>query len=136
MAGIQANLTTSNATGVTLPPDVQPGTKWPYGIGLAGSLSEGGLSAQVAGGISTQFEDIGTETVTVPAGTFNATKVEGTSTIKVAADYHGLSLPITSVVKTTFWFAPGVGWIKSAESGELAGTAVNAATELQSYSIP
>ncbi len=136
LAGVQANLTTSNATGVTLPPNVQQGMQWPYAIGVGGTLAEGSLRAQVTGGISTQFEAVGMETVTVPAGTFNAMKIEGTSTIKVAADYHGLSLPITSVVKTTFWFAPGVGWIKSAESGELAGTAVNAATELQSYSIP
>ncbi len=136
LAGVHANLTTSNATGITLPPDVQPGMKWPSEIGVTGSLAEGSLSAQVAGSISTQFAAIGTETVTVPAGTFNAMKIEGTSTIKVAANYHGLSLPITSVVKTAFWFAPGVGWIKSTESGELAGTAVSAATELQSYSIP
>ncbi len=136
LAGVQARLTTSNVTGVTLPSNVEPGMNWPYAIDLAGTLAQGGLSAQVTGGVTTEFQALGTESVTVPAGTFDAMKVQGTTTIKVAANYHGLSLPITSVVKTTFWFAPGVGWIKSAESGELAGTAVSAITELQSYSIP
>jgi hypothetical protein len=136
LAGVHANLSTSNPTGVTLPPDVQPGMKWPYSIGLEGTLAQGDLSADVTGAVSTQFEALGMESVTVPAGTFDAMKVEGTSTVKVAASYHGLSLPITSIVKTTFWFAPGVGWVKSSETGELAGTAVSSVTELQSYNIP
>jgi hypothetical protein len=136
LAGVQASIATSNATGVTLPANVQMGMKWPYSIGLAGTLAEGGLSADINGDVSTEFVAVGMESVTVPAGTFDAMKVEGTSTVKVAASYHGLSLPITSVVKTTFWFAPGVGWVKSSESGELAGTAISSVTELQSYNIP
>ncbi len=136
LASVQAKLATSNATGVTLPPNVQPGMKWPYSIGLSGTLAQGSLSADVTGDISTEFEAVGTESVTVPAGTFDAMKVQGTSTINVSASYHGLSLPITSVVRTTFWFAPGVGWVKSSQSGELAGTAISSDTELQSYSIP
>jgi len=136
LPGVQANLTTSNATGLTLPANVQSGMKWPYNIDLGGTLSQGGLSADLTGTITTEFQAIGTEQVTVAAGTFDAMKVQGATTLKVSANYHGLSLPITSVINTTFWFAPGVGWIKSAESGELAGTAVNATTELQSYNIP
>lgn len=135
-AGVEAQLTTANATGLTLPADVQAGMKWPYSIDLAGTLSQGSLSAQLAGAITTEFQALGREQVTVPAGTFDAMKVQGISTVKVSADYHGLSVPITSVVNTTFWFAPGVGLVKSAESGELAGAAVSGNTELQSYSIP
>lgn len=134
--GIKANLTTSNARGVTLPASVQPGMKWPYGLDIAGTLTQGSLSANIKGTLDTSMEAIGMESVTVPAGTFNAMKVQSTSTFKVSADYFGFSVPLTSGVNATFWFAPGVGWVKSTETGQLAGTSVNSTTELQSYSIP
>jgi hypothetical protein len=133
---INATVATSDASGVTIPYNVQPGMKWPYGIHLSGTLSQADISADVRGALSTSFEAVGTEQVTVPAGTFTAMKVQSSSTIKVDAGFRGLMLPITSVVNATFWFAPGVGWIKSEETGELAGTAVSATTQLQSYSIP
>ena len=136
LQGMKADLSTSNPRGVTIPANVQPGMKWPYGLDIAGTLSQGSLSATIKGTVDTAFEAVGTDSVTVPAGTFNAVKVQSISTFKVTADYHGLGIPITSVVNTTFWFAPGVGWIKSAEAGELAGTPVNSTTELQSYHIP
>ncbi len=136
VAGIQANLTTSNATGILLPANVQQGTQWTYGLDLSGRLSQGNLAADLTGNIATAMQATGTESVTVPAGTFDAMKVQGTSTFKIMAGYQGISIPVTSVVNLTFWFAPGVGWIKATESGELVGTAFSNTTELQSYTIP
>ena len=136
IGGLEANLTISNATGVILPANIQPGMTWPYGLDLAGTLSQGSLSANLTGNIATEFRAIGSETVNVPAGTFEAMKLQGRSTVAVTADYHGLKLPITSVIDTTLWFAPGVGWVKSTATGEFAGTTVDAGTELQSYTIP
>lgn len=136
VAGIQANLSTSNASGVILPSNVQPGTQWPFGLDLSGNVSQGNLQADLNGNIATAMQAVDMESVTVPAGTFNAMKVQGTSTIKVNAGYQGLTLPITSTVNTTLWFAPGVGWIKAAVNGELMGTAFSTTTELQSYNIP
>ncbi len=136
LAGVQANLKTSNPTGVTIPANVQAGSKWTYGLDIAGSISQGTLSADVNGTVASDLQAMGMESVTVPAGTFNAMKIQSTSTFKVVADYHGLSLPLTSVVNTTFWFAPGVGMVKSTEDGELAGSSLSASTELQSFNIP
>ena len=136
MPGVEAKLSTSNPTGATLPANVQPGMKWPYSIDVTGTLSQGALSADLKGGVTTEFQAVGMEQVTVPAGTFDAMKVQGVSTFKVSINYGGLALPITSVVNSTFWFAPGVGWVKSTESGELVGTAFKETTELQSYNIP
>ena len=136
LQGIKADVTTTNATDVTLPAKVQRGMKWPYGLDIAGSMSQGNLAADVNGSIATSFQAVGTESVKVPAGTFDAMKIVSASTFKVNANYHGLILPITSSIDTTFWFAPGVGWIKSAETGEVVGTAVNTVTELESYHIP
>lgn len=134
--GIQANFTTSNATGVALASNVQPGTTWIYGLDVAGNISDGSLNADLKGTVPTTMQAMGTESVTVPAGTFDAMKVQAASNFNVTATFHGLSLPFSSVVNTTFWLAPGIGLIKSTEAGELAGTALSATTELQSYTIP
>ncbi len=136
VAGIDADLSTSNATGVILPGNVQQGTQWPFGIDISGKLSQGNLSADLTGNIASAMQAVGSESVTVPAGTFNAIKVQGTPTLKVNASYQGLTLPFTSSVNVTLWFAPGVGWIKSTVSGELLGTSFSDTTELQSYHIP
>lgn len=136
LQGVKLDLVTSNPTGVTLPADVQPGQQWLYGLDLAGKLTQGNLEAKVTGSVSTPMQAIGTETITVPAGTFNAIKIQATSTFKMTADFNGLSLPITSVLTSTFWFAPGVGWVQSVSSGELVGATMSATIKLQSYSIP
>ena len=136
LQGIKADLTASNPSGLTLPAKVEPGMKWPYGLDIEGTLSQGTLAADVKGTVSTAMQAVGTESVTVPAGTFDAMKIDTTSTITVSANYHGLTLPLTSTIDTIFWFAPGVGWIKSAETGEVLGTSLNSITELESYNIP
>ncbi len=136
VAGIDADLSTSNASGVILPPNVQQGTQWPFGIDISGKLSQGSLSANLDGKITSSMQAVGSESVTVPAGTFNAVKVQGTGNVQINATYQGIPLPFGSTVNMTFWFAPGVGWIKSTVSGELVGTSFSDTTELQSYHIP
>ncbi len=134
--GIKIDLATSNPTGLILPGTVTAGEKWPYGLDIAGTVQQGNSSANVNGTVSTTFEGAGTERVTVPAGTFDATKIQGTSTFKVTADYLILKIPITSTVTSTLWLAPNVGLVKSVESGDLMGTAFSSTTELQSFNIP
>ena len=136
LEGINAQLDTSNARGVTIPAQVQTGMKWPYGLDIAGTLSQADQSAKVNGALDATMEAIAAEKVTVPAGTFQAMRIQTTSNVKLSANYLGLNIPITSVVNTTFWFAPGVGWIKAEQTGDLAGTTLDSTTELQSYSIP
>ncbi len=136
VAGIDADLSTSNPTGVILPGNVQQGTQWPFGMDIAGNISQGNLRADLKGNIASSMQAVGTESVTVPAGTFNAIKVQGSPSLSVNATYQGITLPFSSAVNATFWFAPGVGWIKSTVSGQLLGTGFNATTELQSYNIP
>lgn len=131
-----ASFDTSNPTGVTLPRDVDQRTNWDYGLDLNGSVSQGSINADAKGNVGTEMHVAGRESVTVPAGTFNAVRVDGTSTFHLSAGFNGLTLPVTSVMKFTLWFAPGVGWVKSTASGDLAGTNLSGSTELQSFNIP
>lgn len=134
--GIKADLQTSNAAGVTVPADVKPGGQWVYLLDLAGNVAQGSLGAKLSGTVSTTIRTIGTEPVTVPAGTFQAVKIQAISSFRLVTDFGALRLPMNSVVSSTFWFAPGIGWIQSSVSGEWAGTALSATTQLQSYDVP
>jgi hypothetical protein len=134
--GLKAEFTTTNPTGITLPSVITPGMGWTYGFNIQGTMTFADQSADGTGTVETALKEAGTESVTVPAGTFNATKVEATSTFNLIATYQGLDVPVTLTGVTTLWYAPGVGLVKSEESGDVAGQSFSATTELQSYNIP
>jgi hypothetical protein len=136
--GISGDLSSSNVTGVTIPANVQPGAQWPYKMDVSGHITQtsSNLNADAKGSVSTAFQAIGTESVTVPAGTFQAMKIQAKSTFNITTDFHGLGIPLSFAVDSMFWFAPGVGLVKSYQSSGIGGTNYTAATELQSFNVP
>ena len=135
--GMTADLTTSEVTGVSLPKAIPSGMKWQYSLALQGTVAmPGDKQSQSNGTYSVSMKELGRETVTVPAGTFEAIKIQSNSTVDIIATFEGIEVPIKFNGTTITWYAPGVGYVKSVENGDFGGTAFSAATELQSYSIP
>lgn len=114
-----STLSTTNDDGVTVPDDVQVGDDWSQTTSVVGSS---GGEVTLSATITTSYKALGYEIVTVPAGTFNALKVEQTGSLTIqgspAFDTHGF-----------IWYAQGVGVVKSG----LEGTYM---AELVSYNIP
>lgn len=92
--------------------------------------------AEAAGTVQMSFNAVGNESVTVPAGTFDALKVNVEVAINVNATYEGITLPVSFSGAYTYWFAPGVGWVKANGTGNVLGSSFTDTTELQSYKIP
>ncbi|MGE5250835.1 MAG: hypothetical protein ACM3QS_11555 [Bacteroidota bacterium] len=132
----QANFETSNVQGVTIPASVDPGDKWSFSLTIKGTQEVGGVKAETSGDAAYDFTAVGTESVTVPAGTFDAMKVDGVLTLNLTATVSGLSIPVKVTINTTSWFAPGVGMVKTVSNGNVAGTDLNDTLELQTYNIP
>ncbi|MGE5248627.1 MAG: hypothetical protein ACM3QS_00300 [Bacteroidota bacterium] len=132
----KANFETSNIQGVTIPARVSPGDKWSFNLDIKGKLDISGVTADTTGTASYNFTAANTESVTVPAGTFDAMKIDGVLTLDITASVSGLSVPLKITMNSTSWFAPGVGMVKTLSSGDLAGTPMNDTLELQSYNIP
>jgi hypothetical protein len=112
-----STMTTTKNDGVSLPGDIQQGDDWSQTVGV--QVSAGNQTMDFT--IDSTFKALGYETVTVPAGTFNALKVEESS------DMGG---PNPTVI--TLWYAQYIGPIK---------TVINVGEqpivqELVSYSIP
>jgi hypothetical protein len=135
-SGVKMDLTTTNVQGVILPKAVNPGDQWPYSLDFEGSMEYSGASADTQGTASFTFNALGEESVTVPAGTFNAMKIHVDLTLDMQVTYSGFNTPAVFTTSSDVWFAPGVGWVKATSSGEVLGTAYNETIELQSYNIP
>jgi hypothetical protein len=135
--GMTAELKTSDVSGVSIPPTLTSGMQWQYSLKLQGTIVMPGDPQAPANGIySVIMQELGTETVTVPAGTFDAIKIQSNSTVDITSSFAGTDVPIKFSGTTITWYAPGVGYVKSVENGDFGGQAFSATTELQSYSIP
>ncbi|HEX5942479.1 MAG TPA: hypothetical protein VFY66_09380 [Anaerolineales bacterium] len=133
---IQLNLDISDATGVTFPSQINPGDQWQQTMNVTGNVTMMNEEADASGTAQMNFSAIGNESVTVPAGTFDALKVAVNVALNVDATYEGITLPVSFSGEYTYWFAPGVGWVKSSGTGNVLGSSFTDTTELQSYSIP
>ncbi len=135
MGTLTASILTTDVSGITLPANIQKGKSWMYGFKVTGNIVRDNVTVGVSGTVTTTFQAIGAENVTVPAGTFDAMKIAAITKMDMHGNYYGMDVPISSEVDSNFWFAPGVGWIKSTQTGSLPGMSVNSTTELQSYKL-
>ena len=133
---IQLNLDINNATGLTFPSQIAPGSQWQQNMDVAGNVTAFNEQAEAAGSVQMSFNVVGNESVTVPAGTFDALKVEVDVNLNVNATYEGITLPVSFRGDYTYWFAPNVGWVKASGTGNVLGNSFSDITELHSYSIP
>ena len=132
-----AEFTTSDVMGVTIPSNITPGMTWSNSLNIQGTMKlPGDQTATATGAVTMNFVEISTESVAVPAGTFDATRVDVTSNFNITASFQGTDIPVQVTGTSTLWYAPGVGLVKSIESGNMGGAPISATTELQSYSIP
>jgi hypothetical protein len=134
--GIQLNLDAVTPSGVIFPSQIDPGDQWQHTLDFNGDVSVMNEEAEATGTAQMNFTAIGEESVTVPAGTFEALKIQIDTTLNVEASYEGITLPVTFSGAYTYWFVQGVGWVKASGSGNLLSMSFTETTELQSYNIP
>ncbi len=133
---MQLNLEVNKVTGVTYPSQVNPGDQWQQNLDFEGSMAVANQEGTATGNAQFAFNAIGIESVTVPAGTFEAMKVQVVTTLNFNVTYQGLSVPVTVSGTYDYWFAEGVGWVRASGTAEMAGTSFTETIELQSYNIP
>jgi hypothetical protein len=127
---------TQNASGITYPNEILPGSTWTHTLAFTGTMDIAGESAEVSGDTISNYTAIEIESITVPAGTFDAMKVNIAMTINILSNFQGTSVPVTVTNTSTSWYAEGVGWIKTVSTTDMMGINSTDTVELQSYSIP
>lgn len=111
---------TVSASGVSLPKNIQPGDTWSSNEQLSVTDSSGTRPFD----ISVDFQAVGTESVTVPAGAFDAMHID------LAITFGGAATEVT--LQISDWFAAGVGLVKSSAAADYG----NFELVLESYQIP
>ena len=119
------------SSGLTIPAADQftPGATWTTRYVANATLSDGGES-QMTMAQTTELSHtvIGPETITVPAGTFEAIRVETTGNVNSATSMGDISVPAMDIAMNfVSWYAEGVGLVRQ-EWTDLFGEGSEAAT--------
>lgn len=136
MQNMIADFETLEISGVSLPHEMPPGMQWQYTIKMEGPLDMPGEQTQSPGTFLLNMQEIGRETIVVPAGSFDAIKLQATFNAQINADFQGSPVPYTINGSSILWYAPNIGYIKSIENIDFSGTTFTSTTELQTYYIP
>ena len=133
---LKLQVDSQNATGVTYPTEIKVGDQWDYALDFTGKMEIAGNSGAATGSDKNHFNALGEESVTVPAGTFDALKIQVDTALDIQVTYQGLTVPVTLKSSYNYWYAQGVGWVKASGTASMAGESFTETIELQSYSIP
>lgn len=133
---MQLTLDVSNVSGVTFPAEISAGDQWQHALEFTGTMMIADQEIGATGSAQSSFTAIAVESVTVPAGTFEAMKIRVDSTINITGIFQGVSVPFTVTSPYDYWFAQGVGWVKASGTGLVEDESFNETIELQSYNIP
>lgn len=136
MQNMIAEFKTLKVAGISLPKVITPGLQWKYDISMEGSVAMPGEQTQSSGTFSLTMQEQGRESITVPAGTFEAEKLQATFTALIDVDFQGSPVPYAINGSSIIWYAPNIGYIKSIENIDFSGTTFTSTTELQTYNIP
>lgn len=115
--GLQMKFKTRKASGVVMPQNLRVGSSWSYSYEVSGEAQQGNLTIQMEQSIDTTSKVVGQENVSVPAGRFSALKVESIQTTRGTMTMGGQSSPMNLTVKSTSWYAPNLGLVKSQSEG-------------------
>ncbi|RIH84680.1 hypothetical protein [Calidithermus roseus] len=111
-------LETIGSSGVAIPAQFRVGLSWSYSYNLKGSLDSGGQKMTITGKSNTDAKIVALEAVRVPAGTYQAFKVETTTKTEMAMNVGGQNQPMPAQsFAGTAWYAEGVGMVKSVMAG-------------------
>jgi hypothetical protein len=137
MQDMTAQLKTSEVSGLSLAKNIASGMQWQYSLRLQGTIVMPGDPQAPADGVySVTMQEMGRENVNVPAGSFDAVKIQSNATVDIVSSFGGSELPIKFSGTTLTWYAPGIGYVKMVENGDFGGQMYSVTTELQSYNIP
>lgn len=126
----QYKFNTTSGTGVTIPAEDRwfVGNAWSSRYDIAGQLEQSGVTFTGTGTVTLENRIGAEDPVTVPAGTFNAFRVDSTITLRLTPS--GLfAIPVTVTLSQYSWYARDTGMVRSM----LSMNGATAVTELVSY---
>jgi hypothetical protein len=131
--GMTASYTTTSSTGVTLPAIITPGTAWTQEFTVEGTQTVSGQDLSGTGDVTYSCTAGDTETVSVPAGAFEAVRVGCQINGTISVNMLGLAVPTELTSVATMWYARGIGMVKT--ENEISGIG-HTSIQLTAFSLP
>lgn len=129
--GAVVALDVTDSSGVTLPPAelLTPGYSWSNSYTTTISAPGVGVAVDMTSTTDESLTVVGTETVSVPAGTFEALRIDGTT----VSSFSGMMVAIPGLTSnSSYWFVEGIGIVRYAYSGD----DFSGGGDLTGYSVP
>jgi len=133
---LKLEVATQNTSGVSYPAAIAAGDQWDYALDFTGKMELAGSSGEAKGNDKSHFTALGMESVTVPAGTFNALKIQVDTILDISVTVQGVGVPVTFSSSYIYWFVPDTGWVKASGTGSIGGEAFAETIEMQWYNLP
>jgi hypothetical protein len=130
--GVQVDYETTALEGITVPATINPGDTWTQSLTLEGTQTINETVIPVKNQVDFSCTAVGVESVTVPAGTFDAIRVDCTTQMNIIMTMNGVEVPTAIDLTGTNWYASNVGLVKSSTTG----SDVDSVTELVTYTLP
>ena len=129
----KVSMTTTSVTaeGFNIPASFKSGNTWSEKVTVNDTVQSSGRSLDSRIESKVDCSAAGSESVSVPAGTFDAVKVTCTETVAVSELVHATPVPagVPSTLDITNWYAKGVGLVKSVRASSAGGTATIVLTQ-------
>jgi hypothetical protein len=103
-----------SSSGVTLPSADRwsTGATWESAYDVRGQAARNAMTVTGTGTVNIQDQVMDQEQVTVPAGTFQAWRVDSTIRISLTGSSGGTSVPVVVSFERSSWYASNVGLVK------------------------
>ncbi len=125
----QIDVVDSSGTWLPAVENLTPGYSWSNSFTTVISVPAAGISADITTTTSESWTVVGMETVVVPAGSFDALRIDGTSDVTMSGMLVGIPGFSSS---QSYWFAEGIGIVRFTSSSE----GYSSSGELAAYSVP
>jgi hypothetical protein len=127
-----ADFQATQSSGVTIPLTIAPGDAWTQTITLEGKHTISGTEIPTKTDFSNSCKAVGIESVTVPAGVFDAVRIECETVMNITITMNDSPIQQNITILGANWYAENVGLVKTFS----ATNGVESTIELTSYNIP
>jgi hypothetical protein len=132
-AGVNANFQTTAMDGISFPANFASGATWSQSFTIEGTQNINGQDILSRNQTANNCTAGASESVTVPAGTFTALRVDCQTAMTITVVMNGSEIPTSLNMTSASWYAQGVGMIKSVSN--LADGSIST-IELTTYHFP
>lgn len=129
---MEIDFQTTEFSGVTLPAAIHAGDTWSQSATLEGVQSINGTDIPAKNQFISNCTAVGPESVTVEAGTFEATRFDCQTDINITITMAGEDIQAPLKFSSSNWYVENIGMVKTA----VVGDGLDSTIELVSYNIP